>query len=127
MSNVKKEQQNRPKIVLQHPYSQLPNLKLIPPQYCYDDNVETHSEFIRERTSLHKLIVIEIEKTKRISIMIAAALLILAVVVFVFSPAEKQTLSYWVGASLLVISTGAVGYKTLWFKSKTVEISIKDY
>lgn len=54
-------------------------------------------------------VMIEREKTKRLLIGASCVFLIIAALVLVFAPAEKQQLSYILGAALLLMAMGAIG------------------
>ena len=58
----------------------------------------------------------EQEKTKRISLVLAVTLIIISVLLLIFAPEGKETLSYIVCAVLFVFAAGAVGYKRIWGK-----------
>lgn len=51
----------------------------------------------------------EKEKTKRLLIGAACLFFIIAALVIVFAPIEKQNLAYLLGAALMIIALGAVG------------------
>jgi hypothetical protein len=34
----------------------------------------------------------------------------------------RETLSYWIGATLVIFAAGAVGYKRVWGKTKDVSM-----
>jgi len=86
------------------------------------NNPRIQELFIKDRSRVHLEYIKEVEKTKRVYLIISALLLALALLIVFFSPEEKQTVSYWIGASLLVLAAGAAGYKRIWVKSKLLEI-----
>ena len=51
----------------------------------------------------------EKEKSKRLLMIIVFLLMVLAIVVLVFSPPDKESISYIVGAVLLVLALGIIG------------------
>ena len=63
-----------------------------------------------------KLFIKEHEKTKRISLILGVVLILSASALFIYAPAGKETLSYIVGAVLLVFAAGVVGYNRVWGK-----------
>src|SRR4051812_37200930 len=83
----------------------------------YSSNaIDSHSDevtnlFVRERTRLHELYIREQEKTKRIGLILAAFMFIVAGAMVLFAPSGRETLSYWIGATLVIFAAGAVGYK----------------
>jgi hypothetical protein len=85
-------------------------------------NPRIQEKFIKERSKVHLEYIKENEKTKRISLIASAILLALGLIIIVFSPSEKQFLSYWIGASLLLLAAGTAGYKRIWAKSKVLDI-----
>lgn len=88
--------------------------------YFKDSSVQ--ESFIKERSRVHLEYIKENEKTKRISLIASAILLALGLIIIIFGPAEKQTLSSWIGASLIVLAAGTAGYKRIWAKTKVMEI-----
>ena len=60
--------------------------------------VETLGQVLAER-----------EKTKRLLISAACLFFVIAALVIVFAPAEKQNLAYLLGAALMIVALGAVG------------------
>lgn len=51
----------------------------------------------------------EKEKTKRLLIIIVFLLVALAIVIMLFSPPEKESVAYVIGAVLIVLALGAIG------------------
>jgi hypothetical protein len=74
--------------------------------------IRSRSEAIKQLTVLTR----EGEKTKRLLIGAAFVLFIVAALVMVFLPSDKQNLSYALGATLLVMSLGAIGAAQFSFK-----------
>ena len=79
-------------------------------------------ELIKARTKLHVEALKEGEKTKRLSLVLAAVLIVVALLAVLFAPAGREVVSYWIGATLLVFAAGAVGYKRVWGKSKLLSV-----
>ena len=73
---------------------------------------------VEERSRVHLAYIVEQEKTKRLSLLLAGMALISACLVFVFAPDGRENISGWTGAALLVFSAGAAGYKRVWGKGK---------
>jgi hypothetical protein len=96
-------------------YQQMGNVIISP-------NQRIQRKFIEDRSKVHLEYIKETEKTKRISLIASAILLALGLVIIIFGPTEKQTLSYWIGASLLLLAAGTAGYKRIWAKSKILDI-----
>ena len=66
--------------------------------------------FLTKRTRLHELYIKEQEKTKRISLILAVLLILIAVALLIFAPKGKETLSYIVCGILFIFAAGTVGY-----------------
>ena len=78
--------------------------------------------FVRERTRVHETYIIEQERTKRIGMILSVMLILGAGALILFAPEGRETLSYWIGAALIIFAAGAMGYKRVWGKSKNVVI-----
>lgn len=90
-----------------------------------DNSFGTPSEdalgaFITERTRLHETYIKEQERTKRIGMIVAATLIVAAAALVLFAPAGRETLSYWIGAALVIFASGSMGYQRIWGKSKNL-------
>ena len=81
---------------------------------------DTALAFLRERTRVHETYIKEQERTKRIGIIASAILILGAAALILFAPAGRETLSYWIGAALVVFAAGAMGYQRIWGKSKNL-------
>jgi len=79
---------------------------------------EVLNDFVKKRTKVHEVYIREQEKTKRISLILAVVLIIVAAILLMFAPEGKETVSYWICGVLIVFASGAVGYKRVWGKSK---------
>lgn len=62
------------------------------------------------------LVLSEREKTKRLLISAACLFFIIAALVIVFAPTEKQNLAYLLGAALMIMALGAIGASRFKFK-----------
>src|ERR1044071_3573266 len=67
------------------------------------------NHFLPERSRVHEVYSREQEKTRRLSLVLSAVLLLAACWVFVFAPPGRESVSTWVGAALLVTAAGAAG------------------
>jgi hypothetical protein len=74
------------------------------------------SSFVRERSRLHALYITEQEKTKRISLILAVVLILVAAALLMAAPVGKETLTYIISGVLFVFAAGAVGFKRIWGK-----------
>jgi len=83
-----------------------------------EGSTETLNDFVEQRTRVHEVYIREQEKTKRISLILAVVLIVVAAVLLLFAPTGKETVSYWICGALIVFASGAVGYKRVWWKSK---------
>lgn len=81
---------------------------------------ETALVFLRERTRLHETYIKEQERTKRIGTLLAALLILGAAALILFAPEGRETLSYWIGAALVIFAAGSVGYRRIWGKSRNL-------
>lgn len=87
---------------------------------CSQDGSLDNADFVRERSRVHEVFIREQAKNKRIGLFLSFALIILAALVVVFAPEGRQTLSYWVGAALLVFAAGACGFGRIWGKTRNI-------
>jgi len=81
---------------------------------------KTSDTFITERTRLHELFIREQAKTKRLSLILAATLLLAAVAAVLLAPSGREVVSYWLGAALFVFSAGAAGYGKVSARAKGI-------
>lgn len=100
--------------------------KNIPLQRVSRVNRKDASHFISERSRVHETYIREQEKTKRLSLVLAAACFIAGCVVIAFAPADRPVLSNWVGAALVIASAGAAGYKRIWGKNDMTSFGADD-
>jgi hypothetical protein len=79
-----------------------------------------HSQFPR----LEALVAIqrELERTRRLLIVVAGFCILAGAALIVFAPQGKEGVSYVVGAALVVLSLGAIGVQE--FRLKTVGLQI---
>ena len=80
-------------------------------------------KFLTERTRLHETYIKEKERTRRIGMIIAAALLALACVLPLLTSEGRETLSYIISAALFVAAAGAFGFTHVSINNKDAEIS----
>ena len=73
--------------------------------------VETLGQVLAER-----------EKTKRLLISAACLFFVIAALVIVFSPPEKQNLAYLLGAALMIMALGAIGASRFKLKLPGVNV-----
>src|SRR5215470_16875796 len=81
---------------------------------------DTAQIFLLERTRLHETYIKEQERTKRIGIILSAVLIFGAAALILFAPAGRETLSYWIGAALVIFAAGTLGYQRVWGKTKNI-------
>jgi len=77
-------------------------------------------EFVRERSKVHEAFIREEAKTKRLGLILAVIMVIVASAILSFFPKENQPTAIWISAALFVFLAGAAGYKRVWGKSKTI-------
>jgi hypothetical protein len=81
-------------------------------------------EFVFERTDLHKTYVLETQKTKRVGLYLAAALIGLACLIPVFAPEGREIISYGLAMTLFVFGAGSMGFTTIKLAAKKRKIAI---
>lgn len=86
------------------------------------DNLSSDSLgiFVEQRSRVHALYIREQARNKRIGLFLAFALILVAALVVVFAPEGRQTMSYWVGAALVIFAAGASGFGRIWGKTKNM-------
>lgn len=90
--------------------------------YCSaPTNVE---EFVAERSRVHETYIVEQAKSRRFGLLLAFLLILAAAAAVMFAPEGRQSLSYWIGAALLVFAAGASGFGRVWGKTATFEFSV---
>lgn len=77
-------------------------------------------QILKERNRL--LLLQEEHRTKRLWLALAAGSTLIALLIIVFAPEGRETLSYWIGATLLIFAAGAAGYKRVWGKAPGVGV-----
>jgi hypothetical protein len=80
-------------------------------------------QFLIERTRLHEVFIREEAKSERLSLGLGSALFLAACLVIVFAPESRQGVANWVGAAMLIVAAGVVGYKRVWGRSKVLTFS----
>ena len=95
--------------------------------YICNENVSrfpassNHSNvFITERTRLHETYIRQQAINKRIGMILSFILILSAALIVTFAPNDRQNISYWVGASLVVFAGGAVGFGRVWGKAANI-------
>lgn len=81
--------------------------------------VEQLAEYARTR-------LIELEKTKRLLILVVAVLVVTSSVIFVFSPGDRQGVAAMVGSVLLVLALGSIGASRFILKTPFASIETGD-
>jgi hypothetical protein len=117
---VKREraEPKKPEIRLSTPWGNACNVS----QGLRGGDSESLNAFITERTRLHELYIKEQAKTKRMALILTAILILASGAIVLFAPEGRETLSYWIGAALLVFAAGAAGYGRLWAKVPGVSV-----
>jgi hypothetical protein len=85
---------------------------------CHDQT--SLADFVDRRSQVHETYIREQAKNKRIGLILAFALILGAAVLLTFAPEGRQTISYWIGAALLVFAAGGAGFGRVWGKTKTI-------
>ena len=79
--------------------------------------VETHTAFSRERSRVHEVFICERAKNERLGLVLSFLLILAATSAVLFAPQGRETMSYWLGAALLVFAGGASGFGHVWAKT----------
>jgi len=82
---------------------------------------DIQKHFVSTRSKVHETWIIETHKTKRATLSISALLFIASAALAVFSPEDREILSYGIAGSMLLLSAGVAGYG--FFKVKSESIS----
>lgn len=85
------------------------------------------STFVKERTRLHEVYIHEQEKTKRVSLLLAASMIIAAATMVLFAPQGREILSYCIGVALVIFAAGSAGYKRVWGKTSSSSFGADQY
>jgi hypothetical protein len=72
--------------------------------------------FVNRRSAVHETYIIQQARNKRLGLILAFLLILFAAGIVVFAPAGRQSMSFWVGAALLVFAAGAAGFGRVWGK-----------
>ena len=70
----------------------------------------------------HETYIQEHEKTKRLSLLLSAALLVVACLVVVFAPEGREIVAHWVGVAIFITSAGVAGYTSIWGRVKSMRL-----
>ncbi len=122
IQNDKKKKQkieNGSSIRLSAPWGGNQNISNI--AYIPDESSpDIHSNFVKERTRLHEVYIREQARNKRIGLVLAFLLILSASLIPLFAPAGRETMSYWIGAALIIIAAGAAGFGRVWGKAASI-------
>ena len=86
---------------------------------------DTQKHFLSARSKVHETWIIESNKTRRVSLIVSAVLVIAAAALLVFSPKEKEIISYGVAGAIVLLSSGIAGYGFLKIKTKNFSAESK--
>jgi hypothetical protein len=64
----------------------------------------------------------EAQKSKRLLMIAATVLAVVAALAVVFAPQGREVLAQYVGAALVLLAAGAAGYSQLWLKGPLLEL-----
>jgi hypothetical protein len=120
-SPVAKEPGNAKRIDLAAPWAELSRFAHLEAfnSACAVDS-EVFSDFVSQRSRVHEVFIREQAKSKRMGLLLSAVLIALAALIVMFAPDGRRTLSYWIGAALLIFSAGASGFGRVWGKAKNI-------
>jgi hypothetical protein len=85
-----------------------------------DGASEIADTFVKERTRIHEVYIKENSRNKRIGLVLAFLLIIFSSGIVLFAPTGKESISYWIGTSLIIFAAGAVGFGRVWGKSESI-------
>lgn len=80
-------------------------------------NDETIKHYVEKRSSVHETQIKEIERTKRTTLVVSAVIFIVAAILVVFSPQDKEVVTYSIAGSMLLLASGIAGYGILKIKT----------
>ena len=75
---------------------------------------------MKERTRLHEIYIREESRNKRIGLVLAFLLILFASLIVLFAPAGRETISYWIGAALIIFAAGTAGFGRVWGKAASI-------
>ena len=82
-----------------------------------DESQKVIKEFVAERSRVHEEYIKQQGRNKRIALVLAFVLILVAAGVVIFAPVGREKLSYWIGAALLIFAAGASGFGRIWGKT----------
>lgn len=94
---------------------------LLPESHSSTWQMASSNYFVTERSKVHAIYIVEQEKSKRLSMVLSVVLLIAAMLIVLFSPEDKEIISYWMGVALVIFSAGSAGYKRVWGESSMIK------
>lgn len=86
------------------------------PQASPGKQAETAKVFIEERSAVHTEYIREDQRTRRLTLMLAAGLIAVAALVSVFAPAGHEVLAYAAAVALVAFAAGAIGFTAIKWK-----------
>jgi hypothetical protein len=87
-----------------------------------DSQEDINALFLRQRTRLHEVYIQEEAKTKRLTLILGAAVFLAACGVILFAPAGREVTFNWIGGAMLVVAAGIAGFKRVWGKTKDFQL-----
>jgi hypothetical protein len=94
-----------------------------------DDDFEARASgnnAVNNLTGLASERIREKEKTKRLLIIVDFLLVALALLILIFTPPEKETLGYIIGAALLILALGAIGARNFVFEMFGISVDTRN-
>lgn len=80
--------------------------------------------FVTVRSRVHALYIAEEHRTKRLGMIVGAALVAAAAALMVFAPPGREVMSYWVGAALVIVAAGCLGYQRVAARAKNIMVGV---
>jgi hypothetical protein len=85
-----------------------------------ESSSDIDNNFVKERTRLHEIYIREESRNKRIGLVLAFLLILFASLIVLFAPVGRETISYWIGAALIIFAAGTVGFGRVWGKAASI-------
>ena len=85
-----------------------------------ESSPDIHNNFVKERTRLHEIYIREQARNKRVGLILAFLLILSASAIVLFAPTGRETLSYWIGAALIIFAAGTAGFGRVWGKAANI-------
>jgi hypothetical protein len=120
MTETNKEDENNESSDLSTPWGSRQSYKVPRASISDKSSLNKHKIFLKERTKLHETYILEQSRNKRFGLTLAFLLILFASLIVLFAPAGRETISYWIGAALIIFAGGTVGFGRVWGKAANI-------